>query len=1176
MQAAPSLDLGRLQTDLAKLVRLLHDDLRKRCDAIAEVDQELQADYAQARRAERTSESFAAWREVYLDQVAAAWVIASLFIRFLEDNAFLDEIWLAGQGPRRAEADERHSAFFQAHPELNDRDYFYFVFDQLALQPGCQGLFGREHTPLWKIGLTGDGAKKLREFWRQIDETTGRLTRDLTGVDTRFLGDLYQNLSEEARSRYALLQTPDFVESFILDRTLEPAIREFGLEEVNLLDPTCGSGHFLLGAFHRLLGHWQKKSLENPRALARKALEAVHGIDINPFAVAIARFRLLLAFLKACGLKKLKELPDIHPMVATGDSLLFARQVDRENNAWLTEWMPEPFAVGDYTEACKILRKRFQVVVGNPPYFTDKDKCHNEAVRRTYFTCSGKFHLSVPFTERFFDLADPTKGGFIGLITDDGFLKMRYGKPFLEDFLPKYDMTHLLDVSAAGVFGLGVHTLILFARRRSPKLPDVRVVRSMRGDAGTGESPGQGKVWQSIVRLTDSHPPISNDYIEVMNFERARLACHPCNLAGAAATEVKAVIENNGFPKLQEITGSKPGFLGITGADELFIESYHYFSRIAGGLELCRTVIMGDEIRDWKITPTYSIFFPYINREDEDTERLVDLHQFPGFYRWLWPYRTTLQNRTTFDGRTYAESNLPWWRWHQTSLHRLTSPLTITFSELETHNHFALDRGGRAFTQGSPIIKMLNNEDEHSHLAIVGILNSSITAFLLRESCKIKNFQGNKTLSVYDNAYQYSCTVVSNLPIPRDRKRAIPLATELDRLGRLLTTTLEQLRESPSKARISKLHLEYLEVFGLMISLQEELDWLCYELYGFIDNAPLHHSSPPLALGERAFEIALYRRGDVTSWFERHRSMPIKDVPSHWAQDYRETIERRLEVIERNPAVQFLEKPEYKRRWQSLPWEEQVQHALRDWLLTRVEDTLKGQTELISCGRLTDLVTQDGEFISVLSLYKGGDDYHPLSEVCSLVSAEGVPYLAVHRYTDSGLRTWADWLETWELQRKEDAGEKTQISVPGRYGPKDFQNDYWRLRGKMDAPKERFILYPGAERDADPSPVIGWAGWNHLQRALALANYFLARKDEDGWRRERLQPLLAGLAELIPWVKQWHNEVDLASGERLGDYCESFLREETRALGLTMETVGQLPPPPESAAKKGRKRKVDA
>ncbi|WP_305016969.1 hypothetical protein [Mycobacterium tuberculosis] len=45
---------------------------------------------------------------------------------------------------------------------------------------------------------------------------------DFTDPDwnTRFLGDLYQDLSEAARKRYALLQTPEFVEEFILDRRL--------------------------------------------------------------------------------------------------------------------------------------------------------------------------------------------------------------------------------------------------------------------------------------------------------------------------------------------------------------------------------------------------------------------------------------------------------------------------------------------------------------------------------------------------------------------------------------------------------------------------------------------------------------------------------------------------------------------------------------------------------------------------------------------------------------------------------------------------------------------------------------------------------------------------------------------------------------------------------------------
>ena len=67
-----------------------------------------------------------------------------------------------------------------------------------------------------------------------------------------------------------------------------------------MIDPACGSGHFLLGAFPRLLDRWQRKEPgTNVRELTQRALNSIHGVDINPFAVAIARFRLLLVAMKA-------------------------------------------------------------------------------------------------------------------------------------------------------------------------------------------------------------------------------------------------------------------------------------------------------------------------------------------------------------------------------------------------------------------------------------------------------------------------------------------------------------------------------------------------------------------------------------------------------------------------------------------------------------------------------------------------------------------------------------------------------------------------------------------------------------------------------------------------------------------------------------------------------------
>ena len=43
--------------------------------------------------------------------------------------------------------------------------------------------------------------------------------------------------------------------------------------------------------------------------LVQRALDGVHGVDLNPFAVAIARFRLLLAALKECGITRLGDAP---------------------------------------------------------------------------------------------------------------------------------------------------------------------------------------------------------------------------------------------------------------------------------------------------------------------------------------------------------------------------------------------------------------------------------------------------------------------------------------------------------------------------------------------------------------------------------------------------------------------------------------------------------------------------------------------------------------------------------------------------------------------------------------------------------------------------------------------------------------------------------------------------
>src|SRR5207249_3390712 len=165
------------------------------------------------------------------------------------------------------------------------------------------------------------------------------------------------------------LQTPIFVEEFILDRTLDPAMQEFGYREVRLIDPTCGSGHFLLGAFARLLRRWQADHpAGNQRGLVQKALDQVYGVDLNPFAVAIARFRLLLAALRASSIRQLRDAPAFRLNLAIGDSLLHGRRFGR---AWMNiqtklDTKDDPlrhvYATEDAAELKRILGQQYHAV----------------------------------------------------------------------------------------------------------------------------------------------------------------------------------------------------------------------------------------------------------------------------------------------------------------------------------------------------------------------------------------------------------------------------------------------------------------------------------------------------------------------------------------------------------------------------------------------------------------------------------------------------------------------------------------------------------------------------------------------------------------------------------------------------------------------------------------------
>jgi hypothetical protein len=1220
-------DSKRLLAELKLQVKALEEDLRVRAADVPEIGAELRAEYGKGREAGRIGEAFESWRDGVLTQAAVHWVLGCVFVRFLEDNGLVAPALLAGAGERGREAEEGYAEYFRVpdHRVHSDREFLLHAFRSVAALPAGERLFDAAHNPVWRFPVSADAARDLLRFWRRVDPNSGELVHDFADLqwDTRFLGDLYQDLSEAAKKTYALLQTPVFVEEFILDRTLEPAIREFGLREVKLIDPTCGSGHFLLGAFERLVRRWMLDApAENERVLVQRALDSVYGVDLNPFAVAIARFRLLVAALKASEVRRLAQAPDFTLHVATGDSLLFGTRRDDElglgNTAAELKVLGLAYHMEDAEEADRILSQRYHVVVGNPPYITVKDGALNKTYRQLFATCHRRYSLGVPFTERFWQLSMPAKSGvpagFIGMITANSFMKNEFGKKLIEDFFPRCDLTHIIDAEGASIPGHGTPTVILFGRNQSPVAGVVRTLMSIQGEADTPDDPTQGAVWHAILRQVDDPGSLSR-YIEAADVQRGAFAKHPWSIGGSGINDVLETLSENSSATLGSVV-ELIGFASFPATSDLFEVDGEALKRSGIPQPYIKAVIGGKTIRDWSIDPVTSGFAPY-----DEQFRPIPLDRSSRWYAWIWPYRTEQAAVSSFDGQTRADLGHAWWTWYRWIRERYLNALSITYAEIETHNHFVLDRGGKVFTQTAPVIKLPVNATVISHLGLVGLLNSSTACFWLKQVAKGKH-KGDGGQAHADPAYQrfhFNATKVGQFPIVPEQPN--DLAEQLDRRGleregrfsSALKTKLPCTRGEWQQHRT-----EADRLLREMIALQEELDWRCYRLYGITpdeltyqdeDGSP--RTPPELRLGERAFEIVLARRMEAgeeeTTWFQRHGSTPITEFPAHWPDDYRALVERRIERIEQDRYVGLVERPEYKRRWNVESWDKQATAALEEWLKTRLEDARYWpERRLRSTHDLAGDAQHDADFMAVAELYRGraGFDVHTL--VRELVEAESVPFLPVLRYKPTGMRKREVWERTWEQQRQEDAidarverelkplGGETEedhrkrvaaeqkrrkqeevgdIPRPPRYTSADFLNaTCWRHRGALDVPKERFISYPHGARDNDPTHTVAWAGWNHLEHAEALATWINDRVQNEAWTPARLTPLLAGLAELIPWLKQWHNDPTPQFG-RLGDFYETFLDAQLHDHGLTRADLRAWEPP---AAPRGRRKKAGA
>jgi hypothetical protein len=1180
---------------LQPALKALEKDLLERAK-LPSVEAGLNVAWLAETKAGETGQGFEPWRRARVTQIAVAWVLSVVFVRTLEDRGLIDPRF-AGPDLRRLEsARDREATFVQVAPFLGPREYLLAVFRELSRLPGAREVFDAAHNPVWVLAPSSEGARALLDFFQQVDGETGNLAFTFPGTETRFLGDLYQDLSEAVRKRYALLQTPDFVEKFILEQTLAPAISEFGLAEVTLIDPTCGSGHFLLGAFRDLLAAWQTKEPATPiEELARRALAQVYGVDINPYAVAIARFRLVLALLDAVGIKRLDKAPDLKLNVVVADSLLHRLESGKQqflltaqpgvSAASVSGFGHSMFHLDEPSDVKRVLTKRFHAVVGNPPYITEKDGVKRKRFIEMYRSAGGQFALAAPFTERFFELG--VEGGFVGLINANSFTKRDFGEVLIQEVLPQLDLAKIVDTSGCYLPGHGTPTLLLFGRNRSPGTGQVTAVLGKRGEREVPAEPAAAPVWTEIVQHHGSLG-FEGKCVSVEELTRDEARRHPWILTGGGARSRMQAMEAASQLKLNQVIDDI-GYSVIIGQDEAFVRPA-YVARDVPSIP----VGVGDVIRDWAITSTEVVIRPF----DQSSLEVVENE---GVVRALWFARRILEERIVSGSTSMKRAGKKWYDLRRLSRSKHQTPLSIAFSFVATHNHFALDRGGRIFKQSAPIIKLHQSRSEEDHQALLGYLNSSTVGFWCRLIMFDKGAGGGAIKSgaaKFLNFLEYAGNLLQQLPVPKLEdlktkllnlvvaaeetvaKMAEHAADKVVATTLVTTPTLAALRDARTKSLAERRHLR-----AVLVSLQEEMDWRVYGLFGLptVEAPSLEAVRVAVEPNHRPFEVRLAREvaTDISAseWFRVHKREAPKDVGGPLADLYRKRL-RLLDDAEHGKQLRLLETPETKRRWSPPDDHEAFSDAVRTWLLERIESTFReqNQPELRTARQLALELGRDPAVAAAHELLTEETGIDLVRLLSDLGDAEGVPFLAGYRYAETGMEKRASWEEAWRLQRIEDEDTKkleaelkrlnlNKITVPDKYGKGDLLRHYWRLRGELDVPKERFVTVPGGNTDDDTTPLVGWAGWDHLQVAQAVSGLYQRRKTEDGWQRDRLMPLLAGLDERVPWLLQWHNEpaADFG-GLKLGDFFRDFVAAEAHALGVAVGDLRKWTPP--ASAKK--------
>ncbi len=207
----------------------------------------------------------------------------------------------------------------------------------------------------------------------------------------------------EVKKAGGVYYTPTYIVDYIVKQTVGKLVAGKTVDEVShltILDPACGSGSFLLGAYQFLLSWHLEHYLSSPEKWAkgkkprlyqargglwklttterkRILLNNLYGVDIDQQAVEVTKLSLLLKVLEdeqsvisQLSLFRERVLPDLENNIKCGNSLIGSDFYAGQQQGLLDEETLYRVNAFDWEKGFAAVRKAggFEIVIGNPPY----------------------------------------------------------------------------------------------------------------------------------------------------------------------------------------------------------------------------------------------------------------------------------------------------------------------------------------------------------------------------------------------------------------------------------------------------------------------------------------------------------------------------------------------------------------------------------------------------------------------------------------------------------------------------------------------------------------------------------------------------------------------------------------------------------------------------------------